>query len=119
MRLRNYSRNCDYRQRKNCMRAACGIVIGGNCLMGTRSRRRLEHLATKLKTIRTYLGMSQGILAKGLGLPGNMARERISEFENGAREPDLPTLRAYADLAGVSLDVLVNDDLPLPKKLPG
>jgi len=46
-------------------------------------------------------------------------RERISAFEDPeGLEPDLFTLKAYADVAGISIDVLIDDDVDLPKKLP-
>jgi hypothetical protein len=35
------------------------------------------------------------------------------------REPDLLTLKAYADEAGVSVNDLIDDDVRLPRKLPG
>jgi transcriptional regulator with XRE-family HTH domain len=44
--------------------------------------------------------------------PGN-----ISRFEQGLREPPLFVLLAYARVAGVSIDVLVDDDLDLPVRL--
>jgi hypothetical protein len=34
------------------------------------------------------------------------------------REPSLPTLLKYAEAAGVWVDVLIDDDLDLPDKLP-
>jgi transcriptional regulator with XRE-family HTH domain len=42
----------------------------------------------------------------------------ISEFESGKREPSLLALVAYARLAGVAVDMLVDDDLDLPQRLP-
>jgi transcriptional regulator with XRE-family HTH domain len=42
----------------------------------------------------------------------------ISEFERGKREPSLLVLLRYAQLAGISTDVLINDDLELPGVLP-
>jgi len=33
----------------------------------------------------------------------------------GTREPPLPILLRYARLAGISTDVLIDDDLKLPK----
>jgi hypothetical protein len=42
----------------------------------------------------------------------------ISEYERGEREPPLPVLLSYARLAGVCMDVLVDDELDLPAKLP-
>jgi hypothetical protein len=44
---------------------------------------------------------------------------KIPNFERGMREPGLLTLNAYADEAGVSVDDLIDDDVRLPKKLPG
>jgi transcriptional regulator with XRE-family HTH domain len=41
----------------------------------------------------------------------------ISEFERGLREPSLLALLEYARLAGVSTDVLIDDEIELPKKL--
>ena len=48
-----------------------------------------------------------------------MHYSRVSEFELGRREPSLLTLLAYARVAGVHLEVLVDDDIPLPNELPG
>jgi hypothetical protein len=45
------------------------------------------------------------------------SRNYISAFELGTREPPLPVLLAYARLAGISTDVLIDDELDLPKKL--
>jgi len=42
----------------------------------------------------------------------------ISEFENGKREPSLLVLVAYARLSGITVDMLVDDDLNLPERLP-
>jgi hypothetical protein len=39
----------------------------------------------------------------------------ISAYEHGTREPNLLTLLRYARLAKVSMDVLVDDKLDLPK----
>ncbi len=44
---------------------------------------------------------------------------RISEYERGVREPPLPILLRYARLAGVPTEVLIDDELALPDKLPG
>jgi len=42
----------------------------------------------------------------------------VSGYERGEREPPLPVLLMYARLAGVCLDVLVDDEQDLPDKLP-
>jgi transcriptional regulator with XRE-family HTH domain len=42
----------------------------------------------------------------------------ISEFENGRREPSLLVLLAVARVAGIPMELLVDDDLDLPNNLP-
>jgi hypothetical protein len=42
----------------------------------------------------------------------------VSNYELGTREPPLPTLLRYAELANVYVDVLIDDRLDLPEKLP-
>jgi transcriptional regulator with XRE-family HTH domain len=42
----------------------------------------------------------------------------VSQYELGTREPPLPVLLKYARLAGVIMDVLVDDEMDLPKRLP-
>ncbi len=89
--------------------------------MGSGARQKPERLAAKLREIRLGLGLSQGGMVKHLGLAEHMGRERISAFEKEgpeSRQPDLITLKAYAHVAGVSVDDLIDDDVDLPKKLP-
>ena len=88
--------------------------------MGRGARRRPRHLAAKLLQIRDRLfgGLSQGELIELLGLTDYINRGEISDFERGVREPDLLTLKAYADGAGISVDDLIDDDVKLPRKLP-
>jgi transcriptional regulator with XRE-family HTH domain len=81
-------------------------------------REKPKRLAEKLLTIRTRLGLSQPALLKQLGAEDRMAYHRISEFESGKGEPSLPILLQYARLAGISTDVLIDDELDLPEKLP-
>jgi len=80
----------------------------------TNSRRRPtpKKLPAKLAALRAMLGMSQGEIAKALGVPN---RASISGYERGDREPPLPTLLAYARLAKVSVESLIDDDMTLPK----
>lgn len=85
--------------------------------MGNR-RPRPERLGEKLRQIRDAFDISQPHMPARLGMPG-MHPGRISEYENNEREPTLFTLLAYADLAGVHLEDIVNDKVDLPEKLPG
>ena len=81
-------------------------------------RERPERLAEKLRTIREALGLSQTEMLRRLGAEDRMAYHRISEFESGKGEPSLIILLQYARAAGVSTDVLIDDRLDLPAKLP-
>jgi len=82
------------------------------------SRQKPERLAEKLKQIRLSLGLSQDGMLERLGLTEEFFRSRISAYELGNREPPLPVLLRYARLVGISTDVLIDDDLDLPAKLP-
>jgi transcriptional regulator with XRE-family HTH domain len=81
------------------------------------ARPKPERLAEKLLQIRLSLGLSQTEILKSLGLAENMQYARISEYERGEREPSLLTLLVYARLAGISTDVLIDDELDLPSRL--
>lgn len=85
-----------------------------------RSRRPCPvRLAAKLRQIRAGLGLTQEQMFEHLGetktalYPGH-----ISLYEVGQREPPLPVLLRYARVAGVYVDVLIDDELDLPDKLP-
>jgi transcriptional regulator with XRE-family HTH domain len=86
--------------------------------MGRAARLRSERLAEKLRQIRTALGLSQNELIRRLGLEEVIYQSNVSGYESGEREPPLPILLKYAQAAGVCLDVLVDDDLDLPARLP-
>jgi transcriptional regulator with XRE-family HTH domain len=86
--------------------------------MGRAARLRSERLPEKLRDIRMALGLSQNELIKQLGLEDVLYQSNVSGYESGEREPPLPVLLKYAEAAGVCLDVLANDDLDLPAKLP-
>ena len=85
--------------------------------MGRGRRPQPERLALKLLRVREALDVSQAKMVELLAQP-KLYPTHISEYERGEREPPLPTLLAYARLAGVCLDVLVDDELDLPAKLP-
>jgi len=86
--------------------------------MGKRARMRQERLAGKLLQIRLTLGVSQSELLRRLGFQDVLDYKRISEYELGKSEPPLAVLLSYARAAGVCVDVLIDDALHLPDKLP-
>jgi len=79
---------------------------------------RQERLAEKLLQIRNALGLSQSAMLKRLGFEDVIDYKRISEYELGKNEPPLAVLLSYARAVNVSTDVLIDDDLDLPAKLP-
>ena len=87
--------------------------------MGTYPRLRQKRLPEKLRAIRDALGLSQSEMLRRLGAEELIEYNRISEFESGKREPPLLILLLYARAVNVSTDVLIDDDLDLPAKLPG
>jgi DNA-binding XRE family transcriptional regulator len=87
-------------------------------LMGNPRPKPLR-LAEKLLQIRKGLELSQTQMLARMGLEETMHYGRISEYEQGKREPTLMTLLAYARAASVHLEDIVDDDLELPRKLPG
>jgi transcriptional regulator with XRE-family HTH domain len=86
--------------------------------MGKKARPKPERLPEKLLQIRDALGLSQGGMLRLLGFGDEMVAARISEFELGKNEPPLKVLLQYARPAGVCVDVLIDDKLDLPAKLP-
>jgi transcriptional regulator with XRE-family HTH domain len=86
--------------------------------MGTKPRIKPERLAEKLRLIREALGLSQSEMWRHLGLEDLIVFKQISTYELGTREPSLIVLLQYARVAGVCVDVLIDDGLDLPAKLP-
>ena len=82
------------------------------------TRLKQKRLAEKLLQIRLSLGISQSEMLRRLDAEDLVTYHQISGFETGRREPPLLILLKYARLAGVSTDVLIDDDLDLPSKLP-
>ena len=87
--------------------------------MGRKARPRQERLAGKLLRIREAFGISQTEMLYRLGVEDLISYHQISRFETGTREPPYIVLLRYARVAGISTDVLIDDDLDLPDKLPG
>jgi transcriptional regulator with XRE-family HTH domain len=86
--------------------------------MGTKPRRKPERLAEKLRQIRLAFGLSQSEMLKRLEAEDLIAYNEISKYELGLREPTLLVLLQYARAAGIVVDVLIDDELDLPAKLP-
>ncbi len=86
--------------------------------MGSQRRPQPINLPGKLLLIRRSLDLSQEQMAKRLETwRSPVYPTHISEFERGLREPSLLTLLEYARLAGISTDVLINDEINLPARL--
>lgn len=82
--------------------------------MGSKARPKPKYLGKKLRRIRTdILCLSQTEMSKRLGLKVDYSA--VSQYELGTREPPLPILLQYARLVGISTDVLIDDQLGLPK----
>jgi transcriptional regulator with XRE-family HTH domain len=87
--------------------------------MGKNPRKKPRHLSDKLRQIREGLKLSQSEILFRMGLGEELTRNIISNYELGHREPPLHVLLEYAHLAGLCVDVLIDDDLKMPKRLPG
>jgi transcriptional regulator with XRE-family HTH domain len=86
--------------------------------MGRASRPKPKRLPEKLLQIRLALDLSQGDMLYRLRLHERLSRNAISAYELGTVEPPLPVLLDYARIANVWMDVLVDDTLVLPERLP-
>jgi transcriptional regulator with XRE-family HTH domain len=86
--------------------------------MGKQTRKRPKRLPEKLLEIRLKLNLSQNEMVRRLGLSGEIERDYISKFERGTLEPTLQVLLQYARAANVYVDVLIDNELNLPDKLP-
>ena len=82
-----------------------------------RRRPRQKRLGEKLRQIRKKFGVSQERMPERLGRP-DLRPARISEYEKSVREPVLSVLLAYARLARIHLEYIVNDAVDLPP-IPG
>ena len=82
------------------------------------ARLRPNRLGEKLRQIRDALGLSQTEMLRRLGFEDDIWYTQISSYELGRREPPLIILLQYARIAGVCLEVLADDELDLPARLP-
>lgn len=84
--------------------------------MGSASRVKPKKLPDKLLAIRQYLGYTGKELADKLSDNEiKVQRTDIPRFEKGIREPSLIILLKYAKLVKISTDVLIDDEMDLPK----
>ena len=90
----------------------------GDDAVGVRPKMKQIHLAKKLLKIRKALDLSQNEMLKKLGLEEPFNRQSISFYERGKLEPPLFVLLRYARVAGICTDMLIDDRLKLPSKLP-
>ena len=89
--------------------------------MGRGRRARPKKLQGKLCEIRRKLAITQDEIAERLikhGAEKTTHSGYIADFETGKRAPSLLGVLAYAKLAGVCADVLLDDEMDLPEKLP-
>lgn len=83
--------------------------------MGSAKQERPERLAQKLKDIRLALGFSQDEMARALETHGvKMLRGYVGAYETDARVPSLLVTLAYARIANISMEILVDDKVDLP-----
>jgi transcriptional regulator with XRE-family HTH domain len=75
------------------------------------SHTALQPLGAKLRALRNARGWSQGELARQLGLA---RRGYISNLEAGRKQPSVELAVQMADLFGLTADLLLREDLPLP-----
>ena len=85
--------------------------------MGATKSERPKRLAEKLRQIRPKLGLSQTGMAEALSKHEvRMYRGYIGSYENEDRLPSYLVLLAYARIAKVPMEQLVDDELDLPAK---
>jgi len=87
--------------------------------MGRSNRQKPTRLPTKLYAIRMGLDLTQEQMIERLNCPKlPLYPASISQYEQGKREPPLLVLLAYANVAGVTMEMLVDDNLQLPEPIP-
>jgi transcriptional regulator with XRE-family HTH domain len=84
--------------------------------MGTYPRPKPKRLAEKLHRVRVAFGDSQNGLIRRLGLENELTQSDISAFERGTREPSLPVLLKYSEVARVWVNAFIDDEVDLPEK---
>lgn len=73
-----------------------------------------KKLGKKMRQIREGLGMSQRQIVEALNYTATPLRaSQISQYEQGQREPTMMLVLAYARLAKVSVESLIDDKMKL------
>jgi transcriptional regulator with XRE-family HTH domain len=86
--------------------------------MGKGKRERPHDLGKKLRDIREQFEVSQNEMLRLLRLSDQFSRAELSAYERGVREPPLLVLLHYSEAAKIWVNVLIDDRLALPKRLP-
>ncbi len=86
--------------------------------MGKKSRQKPKRLAEKLLQIRNSLGLSQTEMLRRLEVEDQIDYTAISKYELGRNEPSLIILLQYARVANIHMEILVDDKMDLPAKIP-
>ena len=87
--------------------------------MGRAKRIRPKRLGEKLLAIRNHLDCSLSQMAERLSNNEvTVRRTGISQYELNDNEPPLPVLLAYSRLANIYVEVLIDDRLDLPERIP-
>jgi transcriptional regulator with XRE-family HTH domain len=77
-------------------------------------------MGEKVRDIRLRLGLTQHEMFEQLERHGaKIHTGYIGLYEVNERVPALKVTLAYARAAGIHMEILVDDELDLPKKLPG
>jgi len=86
-----------------------------------RPRQKPRRLAEKLLHIRKALNLSQNEMIRRLGFSGELIQAHISAYErrHQNRVPPLGVVLQYARCAGVTMEMIVDDNLDLPDQLLG
>jgi hypothetical protein len=85
---------------------------------GGAASRKPERLAEKLLAVRLCLGLSQNGVIGRIGFDDDLSQAEVSMFERGIRVPPLPVILEYARAANIYVEVLIDDSLDLPTKIP-
>lgn len=86
--------------------------------MGKAREAQPKRLAEKLRQIRMYLELTQQGMADAIAERGvKVYRGYIGNYETDYSIPSLLVLRAYAKIARISTDQIIDDELELPVKM--